>query len=361
MNVAFLSLGGNLGDRRENLDRALLEIEGRCGRIVKRSSLYETEPWGSTSKQKFLNICVKIKTALSARELLERVLLIEEKLGRNRTTDQNSDRTMDVDLLFYNKIERSVKNLQVPHPRLHERKFVLVPLNEIAADFVHPGLNKKISRLLKDCPDRLKVKKVRPLKACRYICIEGNIGAGKTTLAKALTRRLNAELIAEKFEENNILPLFYSDPRHYAFPLEYSFLIARFDQLTNAFREGSGPWVSDYSLYKSLWFARVNLGKKEFRMFRSHFNSLADGVRKPDLMIFLETSYKNLKQNIRRRGRSYEQDIHTEYLRGLSDSYKEGLKALKIPVLEIKIPRYSGEPERQICDKIEKYIEENFG
>jgi 2-amino-4-hydroxy-6-hydroxymethyldihydropteridine diphosphokinase len=361
MNAAFLCLGGNLGDRRENLRRALHEIERHCGSIKKRSSVYETEPWGSSTKTPFYNMVVKLKTALSARELIERVLLIEEKLGRKRNGDQNSDRLIDIDVLFYNRIELTTKGLQVPHPRLHLRRFVLVPLNEIASDFIHPTLDKNIGKLLRECKDKLKVKRLKDLPECNYICIEGNIGSGKTTLAKALAKKLKALYIAENFEENNLLPLFYSKPRIFAFPLEYSFLIGRFDQLKREFRENHGQMVSDFSFYKSLWFAKANLRKKEFELFEKHFKALEDEMRPPDLLIYLNAGKNNLLKNIAARGRSYEHDINEKYLNKLEKSYLNGLKTLSCKVLRLDIKDYSREPEKQLLKQIENYIEENFG
>lgn len=159
MNIAFLSVGGNLGNRLEYIKAAEEAIHEGCGRITASSSVYETEPWGSASGNHYLNRVIQIKTALSAEQLLKKTLVIEQKLGRTRGADQNADRTMDIDLLFFNQEIIDLPGLKLPHPRLHLRKFVLVPLNEIDKNFVHPVLQKTTGVLLETCGDELQALK----------------------------------------------------------------------------------------------------------------------------------------------------------------------------------------------------------
>jgi len=161
MNVVFLGLGGNMGNRLENLSKTIEALEKDCGEIIKRSGIYETDAWGSNSKKKYLNQVVQISTILSPENLLEKLLKIEEKLGRKRSEEQNSDRTVDIDILFFNADIINSKNLQIPHPRLYSRKFVLIPLTEIANDLVHPILKVTMEELLKNCKDTLAVKLVK--------------------------------------------------------------------------------------------------------------------------------------------------------------------------------------------------------
>ena len=161
MNVAFLCLGGNIGPRPVYLRKSKAAIADLCGPIVSESSIYETEAWGSDSKHKYLNQVICIHTKQRADELLETLLHIEQSLGRVRTGERNSDRTADLDILFFNRLCVQRKHLEIPHPRLHLRRFVLEPLSEIAPGLVHPLLGKRIQTLKKHLKDETRVKKWR--------------------------------------------------------------------------------------------------------------------------------------------------------------------------------------------------------
>ena len=160
MNVVFLGLGGNIGNRLENLDKIREAIKSQCGEISKNSGIYETDAWGSESSNKYLNQVVRLLTPLSPEKLLEKLLKIEHTLGRVRSAQQNSDRTADIDILVYNDAVILGEDIQIPHPRLHLRKFVLTPLCEIAPALIHPVLKKSIAALLDACNDTLQVKKI---------------------------------------------------------------------------------------------------------------------------------------------------------------------------------------------------------
>ncbi len=160
MNEVYLILGGNISDRMEYLKRAVLELENLGIHIEKKSSVYETEAWGEGSNGSYLNMVIKVLTDLSAKDLLGMVLNVEQKLGRKRQRlNKNADRTIDIDILFYNRAVIQTKELIIPHPRLTLRKFVLEPLLEVAKDFIHPLLNKTIAELYLECSDLSHVKK----------------------------------------------------------------------------------------------------------------------------------------------------------------------------------------------------------
>ncbi len=341
MNKAFLCLGGNLGDRLDNIEKALHLLSKTAGTVAKTSKIYETGAWGSNSKKSYLNMCIQLDTELDPKALIKKCLSIESTLGRKRGKTKNMDRTMDIDVLFFNNAIIHTKDLQIPHPRIELRKFVLVPLNDIAPSLTHPVSGKKISTLLKHCPDNLPVKTYTPNKP-RIICIEGNIGSGKTTLANLLANSLKAEFIPEKFEHNPILPLFYKDAKSYALALETSFLLERFNQLHKAFAKNDQTFVCDFSIYKCLWFAKANLKKSEYNHYRKIFKTLSSELPKPDLVIYLNTSPANLISNIKKRGRSYEKNISLQYLKNISENYKKGFRDLKdVRHLEIHVQRYT--------------------
>lgn len=156
----YLLLGGNLGNKQQVFAEARTRLEKQVGIISAQSAIYETEPWGFESEDLFWNQALELKTTLSPEEVLKQTQLIELELGRIRKEKQYDSRIIDIDILFFGDQIIKTANLTVPHPRIQERKFALVPLCEIAADFIHPLFRKSIRELLDECPDQLKVKRI---------------------------------------------------------------------------------------------------------------------------------------------------------------------------------------------------------
>ena len=159
MRTAYLLIGGNLGNRKENLSKAVSLINEQCGSLTRSSSIYETEAWGNTDQPSFLNQALEISTSLNARQLMRRVLKIEEEMGRVRK-EKLGPRIIDIDILLFENEIHDLRFLKIPHPEMQNRRFVLVPLAEINSSLQHPVLKKTIAELLEKCPDNLEIKKL---------------------------------------------------------------------------------------------------------------------------------------------------------------------------------------------------------
>ena len=159
MNTAYLLIGGNLGNRKENFLKAISFINEECGTLTRSSSIYETEAWGNTDQPSFLNQVLSIETPLNAKQLMRKILKIEKIMGRVRK-EKMGPRVIDIDILFFENEIHDLRFLKIPHPEIQNRRFVLVPLAEIDPGLQHPVLKKSIAQLLEECPDNLEVKKI---------------------------------------------------------------------------------------------------------------------------------------------------------------------------------------------------------
>lgn len=159
MNITYLLLGGNLGDPGQNLARARELIHERVGKLLQESSLYRTAAWGKTDQPDFLNQVVAVETELDPHRLLHELLAIEAEMGRKRTT-LNAPRIIDLDILYYNDEKFHTEGLTIPHPFISRRRFVLVPLNELAPFFTDPSTRLTVAEMLDQCPDTLDVKRI---------------------------------------------------------------------------------------------------------------------------------------------------------------------------------------------------------
>ena len=336
-NLAVLSLGSNLGDRRNFIAKAIVRIHERVGTVTRVSNLYETPAWGFESTP-FYNAALTLHTYKPAHDLLADLLAIEDELGRERKMGGYEARTIDIDLITYNDDIISTDTLTVPHPLMQERQFVLVPMRDLNLDWRHPILQKYLPELARQSADtticRLVSKLDNPLdrydlQRYNYIAIEGNIGAGKTTLTNRIAFDFNAKTVLERFADNPFLPKFYEDQPRYAFPLEMSFLADRYQQISDdlaQFDLFKDFIVADYHVFKSLIFAKVTLSDDEYRLYRKLFDIIYREMPKPDLYVYLYQNTERLLENIRTRGRSYEQEIPAEYLEQINQGYLDYIK-----------------------------------
>ena len=344
----YISLGSNKGDRLKNLQDAVDLIFSEIGNINSIAKVCNTPALGFEGDD-FLNTCLSLDTRYSAIDVLEKLQWIETKLGRVRTQSGTYEsRTIDLDILFFDNETIQTDTLTVPHPELQHRQFVLQPLNSMVPKLEHPILKKPISELLLECKDKSVIEDIKiwlknPSKQFNfsnfnYIAIEGNIGAGKTSLSHQISYDFNAKLILERFADNPFLPKFYEEPQRYAFTLEMSFLADRYQQISDDLSQldlFKDFIVSDYDIYKSLIFSKITLPEDEFKLYRKLFYLMYKDIAKPDLYIYLYQNTERLQENIKKRGRDYEQNIDDEYLEKINAGYLDFLK--KQTELNVKI------------------------
>lgn len=344
----YISLGSNKGDRLKHLQEAVDLIFLKVGKVKSIAKVFNTPAVGFEGDD-FLNTCISVQTRLKAEDLLGELLGIEKQMGRVRTTsDTYESRVIDLDILFFDEDIIDTKSLTVPHPKLHLRQFVLDPLKSMAPSFQHPVLNKTITELAEECEDDSAIEAIKiwlknPSKQFNfsdynYIAIEGNIGAGKTSLAHQISQDFNAKLVLERFADNPFLPKFYDEPQRYAFTLEMSFLADRYQQISDDLSQldlFKDFIVSDYDIYKSLIFSKITLPEDEFKLYRKLFYLMYKDIAKPDLYIYLYQNTERLQENIKKRGRDYEQNIDDEYLEKINSGYLDFLK--KQTELNVKI------------------------
>ncbi|WP_310992854.1 2-amino-4-hydroxy-6-hydroxymethyldihydropteridine diphosphokinase [Aequorivita marina] len=335
----YLSLGTNMGNRFDNLQKAVNLLFKEVGSVLKISPIYETPAMGFEGDS-FLNCAVWMETNLEPLPLLKKVLNIEQKIGRTRNSSKAySSRIIDIDIVLIDDLIIASEALTVPHPEMQKRRFVLQPLADLNMELMHPHFQKNMMTLLAETADGSELQKQSkwlrnpikdyPVSKFNYIAIEGNIGAGKTSLATKIANDFNAKLILERFKDNPFLPKFYKDAARYAFPLEMSFLADRYQQLVDditqfdLFKESV---VADYDVNKSLIFASITLPEEEYALYKKLYQVMHKDVPKPDLYVYLYQNTERLLENIKSRGRKYEQQIEASYLQKLNEAYTQFIK-----------------------------------
>lgn len=334
-----LSIGSNQGSRLENIQKCIDLIHQNVGTVIQVSKLYETPAWGFESDA-FYNCALLLHTYSSAQKILNQILKVEKELGRIRLNQEGyQSRIIDVDLIAFDAEIIDTEKLQIPHPLMQNRNFVLLPMQDLKLNWKHPILQKTVSELIAITTDDSVCTVVQdlkspigeiPLNQFNYVAFEGNIGAGKTTLVHKIAEDFNGKTVLERFADNPFLPKFYKDQNRYAFPLEMSFLADRYQQLADdlaQFDLFKDFIVADYHIFKSLIFAKITLAEDEYRLYRNLFDIIYKEMPKPDLYIYLYQNTDRLLQNIKKRGRVYEQNIEAAYLEKINNGYLEYIKS----------------------------------
>ncbi len=312
MPNCLIGLGANLGDRLQTFQRAVTLIAAHPNLTLRSTSRWhETVPIGGPADQPpYLNGAITLETSLAPLSLAEVIWGIETELGRRRQ-DRWGPRTIDLDLLLYDRLTLATPSLVLPHPRMAWRRFVLEPAVEVAAEMIHPTTGWTIARLLKHLDSTVP-----------YVAIAGPIGAGKTHLAERLAKEASVRVIAEEFDLDR-LAAFYANPAGQAWETELEFLTQRARLLATddpAWTEAPGVTVSDFWFDQSAAFARVWLSAEQFDQFQRAWSAAKRDVVRPRLIVLLDAPSERLVEQIARRGRRPESRLKVERLEEIREA-----------------------------------------
>lgn len=331
----YIGLGANLGDPVGALRAALAALAALPGtRLAAVSSLYRSAPIDAAGPD-FFNAVAALDTSLVPLQLLAALHSIEAVHGRQRPY-RNAPRTLDLDLLLYDDMVQHAPGLTLPHPRMHQRAFVLQPLLEIAPALASPTVGPLAAHLaatgvqaIERLPTRLEAPAFNPFNRFRHIAVEGTIGVGKSSLTRKLATRFGARPFLEQPEENPYLEHYYAagtedlSANPYALQTQLFFLFQRLEQMRELAQGGmfDGGLVSDFVFAKDALFARLTLGDEDHELYTQIYRRYAPRVPKPDLVIWLQASTPTLQARIARRGLAMEQGIADDYLRRIDAAY----------------------------------------
>jgi 2-amino-4-hydroxy-6-hydroxymethyldihydropteridine diphosphokinase len=351
MTTAYIALGGNLGDRRSYIKLALKMLAGTKNiRVSGVSDIVETASLGEAEQPNYLNAVAELKTSLKPEGLLKKLNEIENQLGRLRR-EKWSPRTIDLDILLFDNQVKNSPELTVPHPQMHLRSFVLDGLCQLNGELIHPVMKVSLNELrarLNGCnfaqdPDKPQL-----------VSVAGNIGVGKTTLAKKLAVRFGCELLLEPYDKNPFLPDVYAGRKELALDSQLFFLTSRAVQLdTNRLKAGR-ICISDYVFDKERIYSKRLLDVQQLDLYEKVFPPFADQVNSPALVIYMRDPAANCLQRIRSRNRPYEQQIELKFLQELDSDYEQLFKQWRTcPV--IRISTSQGTDADSLANQIKYY------
>ncbi len=317
-NTAYIGLGSNLGDRKDYIDKAIKMLaEAEQVKFVGVSELIETAPLGRAEQPDYLNAVAEIQTSFSLEDLHKTLIESENRLGRVRQ-EKWSPRTIDLDLLLFEDQRIETAELRVPHPQMHLRSFVLKGLCRLDSKLLHPVMNVSVGELaarLNGCDFILDPDKPQ------LVSIAGNIGAGKTTLAKELAGRFDCQALFEPYDTNPFMPDVYAGKKELALDSQLFFLTSRVEQLDRDNLEPGQIYISDYVFDKELIYARTLLNAQQLALYEGIYLPFTAKVATPMLVIYMQDSPHNCLQRIHERNRPYEQQIELNFLQGLECDY----------------------------------------
>ncbi|MCD4699030.1 MAG: 2-amino-4-hydroxy-6-hydroxymethyldihydropteridine diphosphokinase [Phycisphaerae bacterium] len=331
-HVAYIGLGCNIEPRARTLVSAMKLLNGCDGISVLRISQFiQTEPVGGPPDQpKYMNAAAMLITDLESEPLLGVMQQIEVDLGRDRSREQRwGPRTCDLDMLLFDDEIIESERLALPHPRMHERLFVLKPLAEIAETVVHPVMHRTIAELLAALGDE-EVSAV-------LISIIGPPAVGKTTLAEWLAGVLPARLVREDYAGNPFLADFFLGRAEFALPAQMCFLFSRLNQLNSGVLADGETVVSDYGFCQDAVYAAGNLSQDDLAVYHRLAGPVGKMVRQPDVLIHLDGAEDMLLERIARRGRRYETAFTADFLASMREAYRKIVPAADCPVINIDI------------------------
>lgn len=370
--LSYIAMGSNLGDRGETLMQAVKMLSEVPGVTIRRLSQFvRTLPVGGPEDQPvYLNAAVEADVALAPRELLETLQAIERALGRDRAAERRwGPRTCDLDILLMgDAVVHEPPELIIPHPRMHERAFVLEPMMEIAPDAVHPERGKTVAEMLDD----VRGGRVGPAEdpesvddadAARdadegpapLISVIGLPASGKTTLAELLAMELPARLVREDYEGNPFLAQSYAGSADARLPAQLFYLLSRVHQLSSENWPAGGTMISDYGFCQDRVYASLRLVPHDLAVYEPLLARLAPRVVPPSVMVHLDAEPAVLLERIAQRGRSFEKAMTREFLSDMRRAYEGVVEAASCPVVTVRcdeVDLRNYQPRAELAERI---------
>jgi deoxyguanosine kinase len=333
LQTAYIGIGSNSGNRKEYIDKALkLLAETKQVESCRVSDIIETKALGKANQPDYLNGVAEVKTSFEPEGLHRKLIEIENFLGRQRQ-EKWSSRTIDLDLLLFGDKVINTAELTVPHTQLHLRSFVLKGLCQLNPELVHPVMKVSMGELasrLNGCDFALN--EALP----QLISIAGNIGVGKTTLAKKIAEYFFCEILFEPYDTNPFLPDVYAGKKDLALDSQLYFLTKRVEQLGLNNLTPGRIYVSDYVFDKERIYARTLLNPRQLSLYEDIYKTLSKNVYFPVLVICMQDSAQKCLDRIHSRNRPYEQQIKTDFLDKLEQGYEQLLQSWKkSPVIRV--------------------------